>query len=276
MVGLPFFSRRRRPSVSVVRCYGVIAGTGRGRLNLPSLARHLEKAFGASGVKAVALDINSPGGSPVQSALIYKRVRALAAEKKVPVFAFAQDVAASGGYWLACAGDEIFADENSVVGSIGVISGSFGLTGLMERIGVERRMHTSGEKKGFLDPFLPEKDEDLARLKELQGDIHGSFKALVRDRRQGKLKGDEDSLFSGEFWTGRRALDLGLIDGLGDLRGIMRQRFGDKVRFRVFGGEVSWLRRRLGLAGLERPGAGWTDDIIGAIEARVLWSRYGL
>lgn len=276
MVGLPFISRRRRPSVSVVRCYGVIGGTARGRLNLPSLARHLEKAFSAGGVRAVALDINSPGGSPVQSALIYKRVRALAAEKKVPVFAFAQDVAASGGYWLACAGDEIFADENSIVGSIGVVSGSFGLTGLMERIGVERRMHTSGDKKGFLDPFLPEKDEDLARLKELQGDIHGSFKALVRDRRQGKLKGDEDSLFSGEFWTGRRALDLGLIDGLGDLRGIMRQRFGDKVRFRVFGGEVSWLRRRLGLAGLERPGAGWTDDILGAIEARVLWSRYGL
>lgn len=276
MVRLPFISRRRRPSVSVVRCYGVIGGTGRGRLNLPSLARHLERAFSAGGVKAVALDINSPGGSPVQSALIYKRVRALAAEKKVPVFAFAQDVAASGGYWLACAGDEIFADENSIVGSIGVVSGSFGLTGLMERIGVERRMHTSGDKKGFLDPFLPEKEEDVARLKVLQGDIHGSFKALVRDRRQGKLKGDDDSLFSGEFWTGRRALDLGLIDGLGDLRGIMRQRFGDKVRFRVFGGEVSWLRRRLGLAGLERPGAAWTDDILGAIEARVLWSRYGL
>ena len=276
MVGIPFVSRRRRSAVSVVRCYGVIGGTGRGRLNLPSLARHLEKAFSASGMKAVALDINSPGGSPVQSALIYKRVRALAAEKKVPVFAFAQDVAASGGYWLACAGDEIFADENSIVGSIGVISGSFGLTGLMQRIGVERRMHTSGEKKGFLDPFLPEKEEDVARLKELQGDIHGSFKALVRDRRQGKLKGEDDSLFSGEFWTGRRALDLGLIDGLGDLRGIMRQRFGDKVRFRVFGGEVSWLRRRLGLAGLERPGAAWTDEIIGAIEARVLWSRYGL
>ena len=276
MVSIPFLSRRRHPAVSVVRCYGVIGGTGRGRLNLPSLARHLEKAFSASGVKAVALDINSPGGSPVQSALIYKRVRALAAEKKIPVFAFAQDVAASGGYWLACAGDEIFADENSVVGSIGVISGSFGLTGLMERIGVERRMHTSGKKKGFLDPFLPEKEEDVVRLKELQGDIHDSFKSLVCDRRQGKLKGEEDSLFSGEFWTGRRALDLGLIDGLGDLRGVMRQRFGDKVRFRVFGGEASWLRRRLGLAGLERPSTAWTDDILGAIEARSLWSRYGL
>ena len=163
-----------------------------------------------------------------------------------------------------------------MVGSIGVISGSFGLTCLMERIGVERRMHTSGDKKAFLDPFLPENEGDVARLKELQGDIHGSFKALVRDRRQGKLKGGEESLFSGEFWTGRRALELGLVDGLGDLRGIMRQRFGDKVRFRVFGGEVSWLRRRMGLAGLERPSVAWTDDILGAIEARSLWSRYGL
>ena len=273
---VPFISRRRQPSVSVVRCYGIIGGTGRGRLNMPSLARPLAKAFRASGVKAVALDINSPGGSAVQSALIYRRVRALAAEKKIPVFTFAQDVAASGGYWLACAGDEIFADENSIVGSIGVISGSFGLTGLMQRIGVERRMHTSGDKKSFLDPFLPEKEEDVDRLKSLQGDMHDSFKALVRDRRQGKLKGEEDSLFSGEFWTGRRALDLGLVDGLGDVRSIMRQRFGDKVRFRVFGGEVSWWRRRLGLAGLERPGSTWTEDILGAIEARALWGRYGL
>ena len=275
-IRIPFVSRRRQPAVSVVRCYGVIGGSGRGRLNMASMARPLAKAFGAGGVKAVALDINSPGGSAVQSALIYRRVRALAAEKKIPVFAFAQDVAASGGYWLACAGDEIFADENSIVGSIGVISGGFGLTGLLQRIGVERRMHTSGDKKSFLDPFVPEKEEEVARLKSLQGDIHDSFKALVRDRRQGRLKGEENSLFSGEFWTGRRALDLGLIDGLGDVRGIMRQRFGDKVRFQVFGGEQSWVRRRLGLAGLERPGAGWTDDILGAIESRALWSRYGL
>jgi signal peptide peptidase SppA len=269
--------RRRHPTVAVVRCFGIIGGGGRARLNIANLAGPIERAFRIRGVKAVALDINSPGGSPVQSSLIYRRIRALAAEKKIPVFAFAQDVAASGGYWLACAGDEIYADENSILGSIGVISGGFGLQDFIGRFGIERRMHTSGESKSFLDPFLPEKEDEVARLKALQGDIHDSFKALVRDRRQGKLKGGEAGLFSGEFWTGRRALDLGLIDGLGDLRGIMRERFGDKVRFRVFGAESGWLRRRLGIAWPEPPGLmPWAEDLIGAVEARALWHRYGL
>ena len=272
----PFF-RRSAPTVAVIRLYGVIgSGRLRGGLSLPGVAGAIEAAFRLKGVRAVALDINSPGGSPVQSALIYRRIRALAAEKKIPVFAFAQDVAASGGYWLLCAGDEIFADENSIVGSIGVVSGGFGLGGLIARLGIERRLYTSGASKAFLDPFLPEKDEDLARLKALQNDIHDSFKALVRERRQGKLKGDEAVLFSGEFWTGRRALDLGLIDGLGDVRATMRARFGDTVRFRVLGGEQGWLRRRLGLGAIENPVQGFSEAALAAVESRMLWDRYGL
>lgn len=274
---LPFL-RRSAPTVAVIRLYGVIGSGGRfrGGLSLPGVAGAIEAAFSLTGVRAVALDINSPGGSPVQSALIYRRIRALAAEKKIPVFAFAQDVAASGGYWLLCAGDEIFADENSIVGSIGVVSGGFGLGGLIARLGIERRLHTSGTSKAFLDPFLPEKEEDLARLKALQNEVHDSFKALVRERRQGKLKGDEAVLFSGEFWTGRRALDLGLIDGLGDVRSTMRARFGDKVRFRVLGGEQGWLRRRLGLQAGESPAQGLGDAALAAVESRMLWDRYGL
>lgn len=272
------FRRRRAPLVAVIRLYGVIGSGGRwrGGLSLASVAGAIEAAFGMKGVRAVALDINSPGGSPVQSALIYRRIRALAAEKKVPVFAFAQDVAASGGYWLLCAGDEIYADENSIVGSIGVVSGGFGLGGLIARLGIERRLHTSGTGKAFLDPFLPEKDEDLARLKALQTDIHDSFKALVRERRAGKLAADEAILFSGEFWTGRRALTLGLIDGLGDLRATMRARFGDKVRFRVLGGEQGWLRRRLGLGPTEGRAQGFAEAAIAAVESRLWWDRYGL
>ncbi len=273
---LPYFRRRQRPAVAVVRLSGVIGGGSRGRLNIAALARPIERAFRMRGVKAVALDINSPGGSPVQSALVYRRVRQLAKEKKVPVFAFAQDVAASGGYWIACAGDEIFADENSIMGSIGVISGGFGLGDFIGRFGIERRLHTSGDKKSFLDPFLPEKDDELDRLRELQGDIHDSFKALVRERRAGKLKAGEDVLFSGEFWTGKRALALGLIDGLGDLRGTMRERFGEKVRFRVFGADTSWFRRRMGLSEGGSLAPSWSDELLATLEARSLWNRFGL
>jgi len=274
---IPFLGRAA-PTVAVIRLHGMIGGGGRfrGGLSLASVAGQVEAAFRQKGLRAVALDINSPGGAPVQSALIYRRIRALAAEKTVPVFAFAQDVAASGGYWLLCAGDEIFADENSIVGSIGVVSGGFGLAGLIARLGIERRLHTSGGSKAFLDPFLPEKAEDVARLKALQNDIHDSFKTLVRERRAGKLKGDEAVLFSGEFWTGRRALDLGLIDGLGDLRSVMRARFGDKVRLRTFAGEQGWLRRRLGLRAGESPAQGLGEAMLAAVESRMLWDRYGL
>jgi len=263
------------PVVAVLRLQGVISsggGLGRAGLNLADLAAVIEAAFGIKRVRAVALAINSPGGSPVQSALIAGRIRQLAAEKKVSVYAFAEDVAASGGYWLATAADEIYADPSSIVGSIGVISSSFGFTGLMQRIGVERRMHTAGQKKSFLDPFSPEREEDVERLKSLQRELHGNFRAEVERRRAGKLKGGEE-LFTGEFWTGARALELGLVDGLGDLRSVMRAKFGEKVRLRRVGARQSWLRRRLGLASL---GQGLADGLVGAAEERAHWARFGL
>ncbi|MBT3173113.1 MAG: S49 family peptidase [Rhodospirillaceae bacterium] len=275
---IPFLSRRQ-PTVAVIRLSGVIAagGRGRGSINLLTLSRVLQRAFSVRGVRAIALDINSPGGSPVQSAMVFDRIRALAEEKKLPVLGFTQDVAASGGYWLACAADEIFANENSIVGSVGVISSSFGLQGLLDRFGIERRVHTSGDRKGFLDPFLPERTEDVARLKSLQAEIHESFRELVRERRRGRLKADEEVLFSGEFWTGRKAMELGLVDGLGDLRTVLRERYGKKVRLPVFGPEQGWLRRRIGIAGWSgTSGTHWADELMNTIEARAIWSRYGL
>ena len=271
----PLARLRGTPVVAVVRLAGVIGSLGpwRGGLSLAGLAATLERAFALGGIKAVALAINSPGGSPVQSSLIAARIRALAREKKLPVFAFAEDVAASGGYWLATAGDEIYADESSIVGSIGVISAGFGFPDLLQRMGVERRVHTAGPRKAMLDPFRPESPEDVARLEALQHDIHASFKAHVRERRGARLKAEDETLFSGEFWTGRRALELGLIDGIGDLRSVMRARFGDKVILRAVGGQRSWLMRRMGLSALPED---WAHDLIGAVEERALWARYGL
>ena len=268
------------PVVNVLRLAGVIGGPGRFRrgLNLASQAQLIERAFKTPRLSAVALAINSPGGSPVQSALIGDRIRALAEEKEVPVIAFAEDVAASGGYWLACAADEIYAHDSSIIGSIGVISAGFGFSELLSRIGVERRLHTAGERKSMLDPFRAEQPEDIERLKTIQEDVHGGFKDYVRARRGGRLKGEDKELFSGEFWTGRRALELGLIDGLGDLRQVMRARFGEKVRLRVIDGP-----RRLRLPfGFATGGFGGPDlaasalALVEAAEDRALWSRYGL
>ena len=271
----PIFRLRGGPVVAVVRLAGVIGSLGpwRGGLSLAGLAPTLERAFAIRGIKAIALAINSPGGSPVQSSLIAGRIRALATEKKVPVFAFAEDVAASGGYWLATAGDEIYADESSIVGSIGVISAGFGFQEVLERIGVERRVHTAGSRKSMLDPFRPESPEDVARLEALQREIHDSFKAQVRERRGARLKTDDEILFSGEFWSGKRALELGLIDGIGDMRSILRARFGDKVRLRVIGGQRGWLMRRFRLTAAPED---WARDLIGAVEERALWARFGL
>lgn len=268
------------PVVAVVRLSGVIGRVGawRGGLSLGGLAPALERAFKLWNLKAVALAINSPGGSPVQSALIAGRIRALASEHDAPVIAFAEDVAASGGYWLACAADEIYADPNSIVGSIGVMSGGFGFVDLLKRVGVERRLHVAGERKTLLDPFLEEKPEDVARLAAIQRDIHESFKATVRARRGERLKAPEDELFSGEFWTGRRALELGLIDGLGDMRSILRARFGDDVRLKPVMGRSRWWPRRLGLARAEADAD--PIDMVGralvAVEERLWWGRFGL
>ena len=266
---------RRGPVVPVVRLSGVIASGGllAGRaLSIESVAPLLKRAFDMRGAQAVALAINSPGGSPVQSALIGQRIRLLADEKGLKVIAFVEDVAASGGYWLACAADEIIVDPSSIVGSIGVISAGFGFQELIARLGVERRVYTSGESKSMLDPFRPEKAEDVERLKRLQSEIHDGFKDWVRERRAGKLKGPEAMLFTGEFWTGRRGLELGLVDGLGELRSTLQARYGAKVNLPVIG-----PRRRL----LSRFGLGAGIEAIGpatlaALEERLHWQRYGL
>ena len=267
-----------RPTVSVLRLAGVI-GTAvplRGGLSGHDLAAPIERAFTGRGLVAVALVINSPGGSPVQSALIHQRVRQLSAERKLPVLAFVEDVAASGGYWLALAADEIFVDPNSIVGSIGVITAGFGFDRAIERLGVQRRLYTAGERKSLLDSFLPEREDDVARLKRLQADIHDNFKALVRERRGARLKADDGELFSGEFWLGRRALELGLVDGVGELRSTLRARFGERVRLRPIATQRRTWRRRLGL--VER--APWSADLVGdllaGLEERQHWTRFGL
>jgi signal peptide peptidase SppA len=284
---LPQRFRPKTPIVPVVRLYGPIGMPfpSQSGLCLSSLASPLGKAFAQEGAKAVALLIRSPGGSAAQSHLIFARIRAHAAESGIPVFAFIEDVGASGGYMLACAGDEIFADPSSIVGSIGVVSAGFGLSGLIARYGVERRVYTAGRSKAMLDPFLPEQPEDVARLKALQSDVHESFIALVKSRRGARLKGDDAELFEGAFWTGRKAAELGLIDGLGDVRGVMRQRFGEEVELRLVptgprGGLLRFLLPGRAETSLE-PGPGALGLIeperaLAAIEARALWARYGL
>ncbi|WP_051330569.1 S49 family peptidase [Niveispirillum irakense] len=224
------------PIVSAIRLSGVISaqGTARRGLSMEHLADPIERAFAPPDVSAVVLLVNSPGGSPVQSSLIAGRIRALSQEKSVPVLAFVEDVAASGGYWLACAADEIVADPASIVGSIGVVSAGFGFTDLIAKIGVERRVHTSGTSKAMLDPFRPERPDDVAHLEALQAEVHEGFKQWVRQRRGARLDGkDEAELFNGAFWSGARALELGLVDRLGDVRSVMRERFGEKVRIHV-------------------------------------------
>jgi serine protease SohB len=269
------------PVVPVVRLSGTIgvATPLRPGLMLASTARMLERAFATRHARAVALVINSPGGSPTQSHLIFRRIRQLAEEKKIPVLAFIEDVGASGGYMLACAGDEIICDQYSIVGSIGVVGGSFGFVDLMSKIGIERRVYTAGERKVMLDPFQPEKPEDVARIKEIQKDIHQHFIALVKQRRGVRLNGSDPTLFSGEFWTAQGAIELGLADRLGDLRATLRERYGDKVRMPLIEGERSLIGRKLAGVGLARVltgEQGLADDLLSALETRALWSRYGL
>jgi serine protease SohB len=283
LTGLPawirFPFRSRRPLVPVVRLAGVIGFSTplRPGLTLASVARMLDRAFAARDAVAVALSINSPGGSPTQSHLIWRRIRELAKEKNRRVIAFVEDAAASGGYMIACAADEIVADPNSIVGSIGVVGGSFGFDKLIAKLGIERRLYTSGEHKAMLDPFLPENAGDVERLKKLQQEIHEGFIALVKSQRGSKLKGPENELFSGEYWTGNRALEFGLIDAIGDLRSTLRERFGEKVLLPVMPADRSFLGRRIfGGAGAELTQGGPAEDIISALEARALWARYGL
>ena len=288
----PFLPRRLRGDlavVPVVRLGGVIGMSAplRPGLSIAGVARVLERAFSVRRARAVALVINSPGGSAVQSHLIYRRIRQLAEERDLPVFAFVEDVAASGGYMLACAADEIICDEASIVGSIGVIGASFGFTEAMRKLGIERRIYTAGTHKSSLDPFLPEDPEDVRRLKALQLDVHRTFIALVRERRGARLAGDDDALFSGEYWVAGTAREFGLVDGLGDIRSTLRERFGAKVAMPVIAPERSLFgRRALGAASLA-PGAqvsdlapeiaaALADGIISTLEARALWARFGL
>ena len=269
------------PVVPVVRFSGVIGVVTplRPGVLLSTVARTLERAFETPRARAVALVINSPGGSPSQSHLIYRRIRQLADEKHIPVLAFVEDVGASGGYMLACAADEIICDQYSIVGSIGVVGGTFGFTKLMDKLGIERRLYTAGDRKVMLDPFLPEKPDDVKRIKSIQKDIHENFIALVKARRGGKLNGSDKALFSGEFWTADKAIELGLADRMGDLRSILRERFGEKVYSPLISAERSLLGRRLpsvNFADAIVRYPGLADDLISALEVRAIWGRYGL
>ncbi|MEM8690801.1 MAG: S49 family peptidase [Pseudomonadota bacterium] len=261
---IPFL--KADPTVAVIRLRGVIASGSRGTLSDQALAPILEKAFSRGKPVAVALQLNSPGGSPVQSSLIGSRIRRLAEEKEIPVFAFVEDVAASGGYWIAAAADEIICDESSVVGSIGVISSSFGAHELINRYGIERRVYTAGTSKSQLDPFRPEKPEDVARLKTILEDLHTNFVGHIKARRGDKLAEGED-LFNGEFWLARKAQELGLIDGIGHLQPTMKERFGEKVRFRNYGVKRPFF---------ERFGAQLMHDAVGAVEERAAYAQFGL
>jgi serine protease SohB len=278
---IPARFRRDIPVVPVVRLSGTIGAVTplRPGLSLGGVAKLLERAFATRHAKAVALAINSPGGSPVQSRLIYLRIRALAAEKKLPVYAFVEDVAASGGYMIACAADEIYCDPSSIVGSIGVVGGTFGFQELIKKIGVERRLYTAGEHKAQLDPFLPEDPEDVARLKALQREIHALFISLVKESRGARLKGDDDKLFSGEYWAGASSVALGLSDSLGDLRAVLRGKFGDKVRTPLIApptGLLANLTRKSAGAEATLDGvAALPESLISTLEARALWAKYG-
>ncbi len=269
----------RGPVVPVVKLNGVITPTpspmGRPSISLQTVESALTRAFGHERLAGVALAINSPGGAATQSALVADRIRELARSKDVPVLAFCEDVAASGGYWLACAGDEIYAHSTSMVGSVGVVSAGFGLHGLLDRFGVERRVHTAGKAKMRLDPFSPEKEEDVRWLNSLQSEMHEQFAEWVRGRREGKLQGTEDELFSGEVYSGTRAKELGLVDGVGTLRGVVNERFPDAHIVSVEPRKPLLARLGLGTPAARGPG-GAVLTALDALEQRTVWSRFGL
>src|ERR1700694_562677 len=284
MEWIPARLRRGTAVVPVVRLSGLIGAVTplRPGMSLAGVARTLERAFAMKNARAVALVINSPGGSPVQSRQIYLRIRQLATEKKLPVLVFVEDVAASGGYMIACAGDEIFCDPSSILGSIGVVGGSFGFQELIKKVGVERRLYTAGAHKAMLDPFLPENPDDVARVKALQREIHAIFIALVKQSRGARLKGGDDVLFTGEYWAGETSVSLGLADAIGDVRATLRARYGDKVLTPVIAPASGLLSGLLGrksagagkLTSLEG-GAGMPRGVSSATESRAIWAKFG-
>ncbi len=282
---LPASLRSTDITIPVIRLNGAIMAGGnqfRPSLSLATTAAVIEKAFAFKQAPAVAISINSPGGSPVQSRLIYKRIRDLAREKNKRVIVFVEDAAASGGYMIALAGDEIVADPSSIVGSIGVVSSGFGFQEMIKKIGVERRVHTAGQNKAILDPFQPEKKEDVERLKTLQLEIHDTFIDMVKDRRGAKLADDPD-LFTGMFWTGKKGLELGLVDALGDMRSHLKQRYGEKTRLQLVSAPRGFFSRRIGLSqissrisGGAEIAAAAADGLADAAQERALWARLGL
>jgi len=262
---------RGGPVIPVVRLQGVIASDQRpGRLNIAGVAPMLRRAFAYRAAPVVAVIVNSPGGSPVQSRLISKRIRDLADEHDKKVLVFIEDAAASGGYFIAVAGDEVIADPSSIVGSIGVIFAGFGFVEAIGKLGIERRVHTAGKNKSTLDPFLPEKESDIKRIKQLELDVHQVFIDWVKLRRGDRLKGTDDELFTGEYWSGMRGLDLGLVDAVGDLHQVLRERYGKDVSLKM-------IEPRRGLISLPFLGfSTLTRDAVAALEDRALWSRLGL
>ncbi len=263
-----------KPRVAIIRLSGVIAdaGPGRGGISHHRFEKSITYAFDEFDLKAVLLVINSPGGSPAQSALVGDQIRRLADEKDVPVYAFVEDVAASGGYWLACAADEIYANETSIVGSIGVISASFGFKDLIEKYGIERRIHTSGKNKSFMDPFVDEKPASVKRLKDIQWELHETFIGWVKERRGDKIKGKDSELFDGRFWTAKTALELGMVDGFSSAKKFATAKFGEDIKFVEFGPEKKFVPSLFG-ADMK---ASIAEDAIETLEAKAIWGRYGL
>lgn len=265
---------KSKPVVAHLNLQGVIGAKSKfdSNLNFESTGPLIKSAFETNDVKAVAISINSPGGSPVQSELIYNYIRELSSDKKIPVYTFAQDVAASGGYWLLLAGDEIYAHQASIIGSIGVIFSSFGFVDLLKKIGIERRVYTEGKNKAILDPFMPEQQENIEILKQAQSDIFEGFKSLVRKRREGKLTKAEDDVFTGAFWSGNTALKLGLIDGVSDIRSKMKEKFGDKIEIINITQKKSWLKNLLS----SKSSANQLEAAIHKLEEKIIFSKFGL
>lgn len=274
--GISWIKGERAPVVPVVPLRGVIGQVGAFRrgLSIDTVGPLLRRAFHVKRAEAVALIINSPGGSPVQSSLIAARIRQFSDENELPVLAFCEDVAASGGYWLAAAADEIFVDRSSIIGSIGVISSGFGFTEAIKKLGIQRRMHTAGDNKSFLDPFSPERKKDIERLKSIQGDMHETFRNYVSERRGEKLP-DDPEVFSGAFWTGTKAIDMGLADEVGEIRQVLHDRFGEDVRTPIIKADRSWLARKFGGVSVRADDVSmWADGIVAAVEDRFIWDRY--
>ena len=262
---------RKSQYVSVIPLNGIIApNMGRRKgLNLNEIDKNIEDAFSLKNLKAVALQINSPGGSPVQSEMISKRIRELSEKKNIPVLAFVEDVAASGGYWLACSADEIFASKASIVGSIGVVSSGFGFDKAIQKLGVERRLYTSGDNKAILDPFLPENNDDVKRLKSIQKELHGQFITFVKSRRGSKIINENKEIFTGAFWSGEKSLELGLIDSFGEMKTVLKDRFGENVKIKEFAPKKKFF----GFGSLL---SGALDMLFHKIEERNSFKNFGL